>query len=306
MGCRYGLDDHGEMVNRLYASKLGDFKNWNCYMGLSTDSYYANVGTDGAFTGAITHLGYALFFKENCLHKIYGSYPAEFTVQDTACRGVQSGCDRSLAIVNEVLYYKARHAVCAYDGSLPVEVSYSLGNASYYNAVAGQHQNKYYISMADVNGIWSLFVYDTAKGLWHREDDLQAAAFASHKGEMYCVDAGNRNIIALLGSGESYEDTVAWSVETGELGISSPDMKYISRITLRMSMELGAKMDIYAQYDMSDEWVHICNIRATSLRSFSIPIRPRRCDFMRLKIEAEGMGKIYSMTKTIEQGSDMS
>lgn len=305
-GCRYGLDDHGEMVNRLYASKLGDFKNWNCYMGLSTDSYYANVGTDGAFTGAITHLGYALFFKENCLHKIYGSYPAEFTVQDTACRGVQSGCDRSLAIVNEVLYYKARHAVCAYDGSLPVEVSYSLGNASYYNAVAGQHQNKYYISMADVNGIWSLFVYDTAKGLWHREDNLQAAAFASHKGEMYCVDAGNRNIIALLGSGESYEDTVAWSVETGELGISSPDMKYISRITLRMSMELGAKMDIYAQYDMSDEWVHICNIRATSLRSFSIPIRPRRCDFMRLKIEAEGMGKIYSMTKTIEQGSDMS
>ena len=305
-GCRYGLDDHGEMVNRLYASKLGDFKNWNCYMGLSTDSYYANVGTDGAFTGAITHLGYALFFKENCLHKIYGSYPAEFTVQDTACRGVQSGCDRSLAIVNEVLYYKARHAVCAYDGSLPVEVSYSLGNASYYNAVAGQHQNKYYISMADVNGIWSLFVYDTAKGLWHREDDLQAAAFASHKGEMYCVDAGNRNIIALLGSGESYEDTVTWSVETGELGISSPDMKYISRITLRMSMELGAKMDIYAQYDMSDEWVHICNIRATSLRSFSIPIRPRRCDFMRLKIEAEGMGKIYSMTKTIEQGSDMS
>ena len=305
-GCRYGLDEHGEMVNRLYASKLGDFKNWNCYMGLSTDSYYANVGTDGAFTGAITHLGYALFFKENCLHKIYGSYPAEFTVQDTACRGVQSGCDRSLAIVNEVLYYKARHAVCAYDGSLPVEVSYSLGNASYYNAVAGQHQNKYYISMADLNGIWSLFVYDTAKGLWHREDDLQAAAFASHKGEMYCVDAGNRNIIALLGSGESYEDTVAWSVETGELGISSPDMKYISRITLRMSMELGAKMDIYAQYDMSDEWVHICNIRATSLRSFSIPIRPRRCDFMRLKIEAEGMGKIYSMTKTIEQGSDMS
>ena len=47
-------------------------------MGLSTDSYYGNLGTDGKFTGAITHMGYPLFFKENCLHKVYGDYPAQF------------------------------------------------------------------------------------------------------------------------------------------------------------------------------------------------------------------------------------
>lgn len=305
-GCRYGLDENGELVNRLYASKLGDFKNWNCYMGVSTDSYYANVGTDGYFTGAVTHLGAALFFKENCLHKVFGNFPAEFTVQDTACRGVQYGCSNSLAIVNEILYYKARNAVCAYDGSLPVEVSYALGNERYYDAVGGAHGNKYYISMADGYGNWNLFVYDTAKGLWHREDDLHATHFASYRGEMYCVDAEDRNIITLLGSGEEDEAEVEWMVETGELGVSSPDMKYISRITLRMSMEIGAEMNIYAQYDLSDEWVEVCHIRSTNLRSFSIPIRPRRCDFMKLKIEAKGMGKIYAMTKTIEQGSDVS
>lgn len=305
-GCRYGLDDHGELVNRLYASKLGDFKNWNCYMGLSTDSYYANVGSDGYFTGAVTHLGYACFFKESCLHKVYGGMPSEFTVQDTACRGVQMGCDQSMAIVNEVLYYKARNAVCAYDGSLPTEVSYALGNEKYYNAVAGSHSNKYYISMEDAFGNWNLFVYDTAKGLWHREDNLHATQFASYRGEMYCVDAEDRNIITLLGSCQEDETEVHWMMETGELGISSPDMKYISRITIRMSMEIGAKMDIYAQYDMSEEWVEVCHIRGTSLRSFSIPIRPRRCDFMRLKFVGEGMFKIYSMTKTIEQGSDVS
>ena len=305
-GCHYGMDENGEMVNRLYASKLGDFKNWNCFMGVSTDSYFANVGTDGYFTGAVTHLGAALFFKENCLHKVYGNYPTEFTVQDTACRGLQSGCSGSLAIVNEVLFYKARNAVCAYDGSLPVEVSYCLGNERYYDAVGGAHGNKYYLSMCDTMGDWHLFVYDTAKGLWHREDNLHASHFASYRGEMYCVDAEDRNIITLLGSGEEDESEVEWMVETGELGITSPDMKYISRITFRMSMEVGSVMDIYAQYDLSDEWIHVCHIRSTNLRSFSIPIRPRRCDFMRLKIEAKGMGKIYSMTKTIEQGSDVS
>jgi hypothetical protein len=264
------------------------------------------VGTDGYFTGAVTHLGAALFFKENCMHKVYGNFPTEFTVQDTACRGVQSGCERSLAIVNEVLFYKARNAVCAYDGSLPVEVSYCLGNERYYDAVGGSHGNKYYISMADSMGKWNLFVYDTAKGLWHREDDLHASFFASYRGEMYCVDAEDRNIITLLGSCEEDEKEVEWMVETGELGITSPDMKYVSRITLRMMLEVGSVMDIYAQYDFSEEWLHLGHFRGTDLRSFFLPIRPRRCDFMRMKIEAKGMGKIYSMTKTIEQGSDIS
>ena len=110
----------------------------------------------------------------------------------------------------------------------------------------------------------------------------------------------------MLGSGEEYEKEVNWMVETGELGISSPDMKYISRLTVRMSMEIGSELNIYAQYDLRDNWVHICNIRGTNLRSFSIPIRPRRCDHMRLRIEGRGMAKIYCWTKTIEQGSEIS
>ena len=305
-GCRYGTAINGEVVNEIYASKLGDFKNWNCFMSLSTDSYTASCGTDGQFTGAITHLGYPLFFKENCVHKVYGNYPANFQIQTTACRGVQKGCHNSLAIVNETLFYKARSGICAFDGSLPTECSYALGNEAHFNAVGGAHGNKYYVSMMDMNGDWELFVYDTAKGMWHKEDNLHASAFCSCRGELYCIDADTRNIITMLGSGEEDTGEVNWMVETGELGISSPDMKYISRITIRMSMAIGAEMDIYAQYDMSDEWVHLCNIRGTSLRSFSIPIQPRRCDYMKLKIEGAGMGKIYSWTKTIEQGSEIS
>ena len=77
-GCRYGLNSDGQVVNELYACKLGDFKNWNCYMGISTDSYAVSLGSDGQFTGAITHAGYPIFFKENCMHKVYGQIPANF------------------------------------------------------------------------------------------------------------------------------------------------------------------------------------------------------------------------------------
>ena len=304
-GCRYGPAANGEVVNEIYASKLGDFRNWNCMMQISTDSWVGGVGTDGQFTGAITHMGYPLFFKENCVHKVYGNYPANFQIQTTACRGVQKGCDRSLAIVNETLFYKARNAICAYDGSLPTEVSYALGNEVYNEAVGGSHGNKYYISMKDVSGNYNLFVFDTAKGMWHKEDDLQVDYFCSCRGEMYAISKGK--IITMLGSSTPDADPVEWMVQTGEIGISSPDMKYISRLTLRMLMDIGSEVRIYAQYDFSDEWEALCNIRnAESLRSFSLPIRPRRCDHMKLRIEGEGMAKIYSITKTIEQGSELS
>ena len=303
-GCRYGVAANGQVVNEIYASKLGDFKNWNCFMGLSTDSYAASCGTDGQFTGAITHLGYPLFFKENFVHKVYGNYPANFQIQSTACRGVQKGCDRSLAIVNETVFYKARSGVCAYDGSLPTESSYVLGNEAYSNAVGGAHGNKYYISMQDNQGDRHLFVYDTAKRMWHKEDGVVVDCFCSCSGEMYAISNGK--IITMLGTGEQEEIAVEWMVQTGEIGISSPDMKYVSRINVRMSMDIGSEIRIFAQYDFADGWDELCALNSTSLRSFSIPIRPRRCDHMRLRIEGVGNAKIYSITKTIEQGSDLS
>lgn len=304
-GCRYGPAANGEVVNEIYASKLGDFRNWNCFMQISTDSWVNGVGTDGPFTGAATHKGFPLFFKENYFHKVYGNYPANFQIQTTECRGVQKGCERSLAIVNETLFYKSRSGVCAYDGALPTEVSYALGNEAYSAAVGGAHGNKYYISMKDAAGKYHLFVFDTAKGMWHKEDNLQVEHFCSCDGEMYAISGGK--ILTMLGSGTKDSDLVEWMAETGEIGLASPDMKYISRINVRMSMAIGAEVRFYAKYDFNDTEEPLCTLRNTdNLRSFSLPIRPKRCDHMKLRIEGEGMVKIYSITKTIEQGSDRS
>ena len=303
-GCRYGEANNGEVVNEIYSCKLGDFKNWNCFMGLSTDSYAASCGTDGQFTGAITHMGYPLFFKETCVHKVYGNYPANFQIQTTACNGVQKGSHKSLAIVNTTLFYKSRNGVCAYDGSLPTEVSYAMANEVYSDAVGGSHGSKYYISMKDEDGAYNLFAYDMGKGMWHKEDDLKVDSFCSCRGEMYAVSGGK--IITLRGSGTTDTEPVEWMVQTGEIGITSPDMKYISRLTIRMAMDIGTEVHFYAQYDFSEAWEPVGMLTSTNLRSFSIPIRPKRCDHMKLRIEGVGGAKIYSITKTIEQGSELS
>ena len=310
-GCKYGYVD-GKAINEIYASKLGDFKNWNCYMGISTDSYTASCGTDGPWTGAITHLGYPLFFKETCLHKVYGTFPSNFQIQTTTCRGVQKGSARSMAIVNEVLYYKSRGGVCAYDGSLPAEISAAFGEESYSDAVGGGHRNKYYISQKDSGGTWHLFTYDTRLGVWHREDNTHAEAWCSCRDEMYYIDAADKKIRTVLGSGTKETAAVPWKVETGTIvALTSsskyPDRiankKYVGRMLIRMALDPGATMQAYIQYD-SGTWEKLWSMTGKNLRTFSFPVRPHRCDHFRLKLTGTGGAKIYSITKTLEQGSD--
>ena len=313
-GCRYGTSANGEIVNEIYASKQGDFRNWNCYMGISTDSYTASCGTDGQFTGAITYGGKPIFFKENHMHRVYGYMPSNFQVQSIACRGVEKGSWNSLAIVNETLFYKGRNGICAYDGSLPNEISGILGDEKYKNAVAGSHGNYYYVSMEDSSGTYHIFVYDTLKGIWHHEDNVSVDAWCSCRNEMYFIDRSDKKIKTVFGSGDSKENIVEWMAESGIIGTETPsgngianlvDHKYVSRIIVRLSMEIGAEVSFAIQYDSCGSWETVSVIKSTTLRSFSFPILPKRCDHFRLRITGKGDVKIYSISKTIEQGSDI-
>ena len=303
-GCRYGLNSQGQAVNELYACALGDFKNWNRFLGISTDSYYVSVGSDGPFTGAIAQGGHPLFFKENCLHKVYGQMPANFQVQTLSCRGVQKGCGRSLAVVDEVLYYKSRHGVCAYDGSLPVEISKALGDVPYEEAVAAALGSRYYIHMKNAaDGKGSLFVYDTAKGLWFQEDDLPVKLLCPCREELYCATEDGK-ILTLLGSGTPYEEALPWMLETGIFGGSLPEKKYLLKLNLRLNLEPGSHLRILAQYDSLGPWVELGHLTGSSLRSFTVPVKPRRCDHLRLRLEGTGPARLFSITKTYSKGSD--
>ena len=302
-GCYYGLVD-GKVVNEIYACKQGDFRNWNCFMGLSTDSYTASVGSDGEFTGCIAYLGYPLFFKENCIHKISGSMPANYQLTTTTCRGVQRGSERSLAIVNEVLYYKSRSDVCAYDGSLPTGISSQFGTDLYYDAVAGAHGGKYYVSMRDSRGMWSLFVYDTQRNVWHREDGMHAVGFTAWGDEIFFIDGDGNRIIAENGTVGAPEEIVRWSAVSGMIGYELIDHQYVSRFNLRMRLGKDAKCALAIEYDSSGDWIEQGVIYGHGTDSFVIPVIPQRCDHFRVRLQGEGDIKIYSIAKIIEQGSD--
>lgn len=300
-GCYYGMHE-GKMINEIYACKQGDFRNWNCFMGLSTDSYTASVGTDGEFTGCIAYLNNPLFFKENYIHRMAGSMPANYQLVTTACRGVQRGSWRSLVVVNEILYYKSRSDVCAYDGSLPVGVSTQFGSELYYEAAAGAHGGKYYISMRDGGGIWHFFVYDTQRAVWHHEDNTHATGFAAWGDEMFF--SMGADVFAANGTQGKPEGVVTWSAVSGLIGYELIDHQYISRFNLRMRLGRGAKCSLAIEYDSDGVWVDQGTIVGHGTDSFVIPVIPQRCDHFRIRLHGEGDIKIYSIAKMIEQGSD--
>lgn len=302
-GCFFG-NDGTQNLNEIYCCTLGDFKNWEQYLGVSTDSWRASVGSDGKWTGAINFLGYPTFFKEDRIHTVSVSAYGAHQIADTPARGVQDGSSKSLQVVNETLYYKSRTDVCAYQGGFPESVSAALGDEKYYKAVSGSFGDKYYISMADSEGKRHFFCFDIGKGLWMEEDELDAVQFARLDDSLYCLTADG-SIVDINGSDGETEDVTDWSAETGIIGYEYPDKKYISRFNIRLKMGKGASAELYLEYDSSGVWERNGTIRLRNVGTVTLPVRPRRCDHMRLKLAGHGEVRVFSIAKLLEQGSDM-
>lgn len=298
--------------HEVYACKLGDPKNWNSFLGIASDSYALTIGSSGDFTGCTTHLSNIIFFKEDVIHKVWGTKPSNYELDNVTARGVQKGSEKSIVIVNETLYYKSRTAICTYGSSLPSAVSDALGTGKYFDAAAGSYGNKYYVSMRDEDNEWHLFVFDEEKNLWHREDNTHAVCFASLGPDLYFINEADNGLYTVSGSlerycaeGASQEDAVEWYVESGDIGITSPDHKYISKLQFRMEVALGSRVCIDLMYDSSGRWEHAFNITASRKQSFTVPVIPRRCDTMKYRICGIGSCKIFTISKITEQGSEV-
>lgn len=317
--------------HEIYACKLGDPTNWNCYAGLNSDSYAATVGSQDDFTGCCSYGGYVYFFKEDGYHKLYGTKPADYTMVWKSCRGVQKGSDKSIAIVNDVMIFKSRDAIVAYDGS-QTTISEKLGVEPYYEAVAIGYRNKYYVAMRDVDYNYLVYVYDITKGTWNVEDEKMfryaayadnGAYFVDKEYDLYVIN--NEKIYMKYFPSESdleeiymfpndglypgniasgkLEDIIDWSITTGDIGLDNPYRQYLKRLNIRMQLEANSKVLFEIEYDSSGEWEYITEYYTSKKRSCEIPIAVKRSDHVRLRISGRGFFRLFSIAKAVETGS---
>lgn len=289
-------------TNEIYGCRLADPFNWNCFQGLSTDSWVGNVGSAGVFTGAAVQNNYPVFYKETCKHKVWPSANGAHQITTITMPGVQKDSPGSVAVLEGAVFYKSPSGIFMDDGGGAVEIGQSLGSAIYRQASGAIHDGKYYLNMLGEDNLFHLFVYDIDRRMWHRESGMYGV-LASGGGSLYMVYTGE--VWDLTGKTGTPEEAVSWMAATGDLGLELPEQKYITRLTLRLSLDPGATLEIYAQYDREEAWVKLGQVYGTDLRSFSLPVRPRRCDQLRLKLQGTGMCKLYSITKTLGKGSEL-
>lgn len=101
---------------------------------------------------------------------------------------------------------------------------------------------------------------------------------------------------------ENVMQAIPWMLETGEIGLTTPNQKYVSRIQLRAEFEGTMKVSI--KYD-SGRWNEVYSKKTHELKSFTVPIRVKRCDHMKIRLEGEGVITLYSMGYITDEGSEV-
>ena len=304
-GCRYGMQAGSTAaVNEIYCSKLGDFKKWSTFQGISTDPWYAGVAETGPFTGAVAYGGHPIFFKEDCAYVISGSYPP-YSVTTLHIAGVAQRAARSICEADGALFYKSRYAVMRYTSSSIGSVSDRLGRLpDAVRACAGSYNGKYYLSLAG-----EIYVYDTKRGMWCAEDACGAVDFATADGKLYIAggrgDTDGKYPICVSAPGMAAEADMPWSFTTPRIGYGLPNRKYVSRVLIRLEIGDAALPTVELSRDGGTWEALSCAARvgADGARTGSIiiPIRPRRCESFRIRVSGVGAYKLTGITKYMEE-----
>ncbi|MBR6376321.1 MAG: hypothetical protein IKS05_00995 [Oscillospiraceae bacterium] len=297
-GCRY---DETAGINEIYASKLGDFRNWEVFQGLSTDSWRASRGTAAPFTGAATLDGHPLFFREESLEKVFPSAAGAHQIATYDLEGVQEGSADSLVVIEDRLFYKSRQGVMVYAGTMPQRISPQFGDWLFSDATGARHGRKYCISMTpsgtgDPSPTRVCAVYDLATGDWHLEDEAWEGRAITWDDRLYYIRDGG---IVQMDGGEGCQG-VSWWAESQPISHELPEHKWIRFLRLRFRMELGAAVRVYISYD-DGPWLRKGSLHGNRLHSQELAIWPIRCDHFRLRLEGCGGCELYSVSYRMER-----
>lgn len=313
--------------NTIYACKLGDPKNWQYYQGTSLDSFYAQQGTDGVWTGCAHYSNHLIFFKQNSMARIYGSAPSNFQITNTECYGVELGSRKSVVTINDRVFYKSTIGIMAYDGGTPYCISDKL-NTRYKTAVGGTEGTKYYCSAQSVEGGYELMVLDIDKAEWHKEDNLRIHSCCTLDNKLYFVkqgegilfcgddaicsdwllvggssaDAGYVGIVNPENPAENYAD-MQWHATFGPFDEYIENKKIYSKILIRLvPADINSQVSVYISID-EGPWELVKAFDPVPKGGEFIPIIPRRCDRYSIKVEGKGNCAIKSLTRRVRRGT---
>ena len=294
--------------HEIYCSKLGEPLVWGAYSGISTDSWAATVGTDGDFTGTCVFNGCVLFFKEDCVHSVYGTKASNFTITTYTVRGVQKGSAKSLCISEGLLYYKAPEGIFTFNGSASSRFDGKLCVDRDSRTACGTADDRY-IVMAMSDG--TVFYYDKLHSVWYTRKLPNVISMHNFSGSLYAITKDSNKAmqkVMLTTDVEMSARTAETTFEavTGELcrgeltSTSSYSRKAMHTVIKKLTMSLeewhqqgvsSVQFTVSVQYDGGD-WQTAYSYDGTAEEADNnvvtlIPTIPMRCQRLRIKISGK-------------------
>lgn len=281
--------------DNIYASRLGDCRNFNVFEGTTLDSWATNTGTLGDFTGVVSMPNRLVFFKENTIHELYGSVPSTFSLSVTASLGCKQGCYRSLAVINNYIYYMSIKGIMRYYSGNPELISIPLRlSSNIVKAVAGTDYRKYYISLTDEKDQTSLYVFDTYNLIWLQEEPMKTVEFDTFEGELYAITEDK--FYKLNVNSEESEEFVKWSFETEEFTEVVHNKKLLSAFSLKADIKCQDNLRAYISIN-NGQWQRIEFVVDPEYRTYFYYLKPQRVERCKFKFEGIGEAKIYSLSR---------
>lgn len=294
--------------HEIYCSKLGEPLVWGAYSGISTDSWAATVGTDGDFTGACVFNGCVLFFKEDCVHSVYGTKASNFTITTYTVRGVQKGSAKSLCISEGLLYYKAPEGIFTFNGSASSRFDGKLCVDRDSRTACGTADDRY-IVMAMSDG--TVFYYDKLHSVWYNRTLPNVISMHNFSGSLYAITKDSNKAmqkvmlttdVGMSGRmAETAFEAISGELCRGELtSTSSYTRKAMHTVIKKLTMSLeewhqqgvsSVQFTVSVQYDGGD-WQTAYSYDGTVEEADNnvvtlIPTIPMRCQRLRIKISGK-------------------
>ncbi len=249
--CAYNNRLWGVTKHSIHTSRLGDGGEWNDF---SQDSYgtlpdacfTCEVDTRAEFTGICAYNGNILAFKENCIHKIYGDQPDNYTIVTIDAPGLEKGAKNTLITLNGALYYKGINGIYEYTSGMPRLISEPLGNIQYKAKYAASDGICYYIALEHDN-VTKLYCYNPVYKTWHTEDlSTNTEYIYGYENSIYLAADGV--ILTTDKSCELYEYDVMWDFKL-KFDENTYNRKCYTRLKLNYSLSKDAYFYVYIYYD---------------------------------------------------------
>lgn len=264
---------------KIYASKYQDPTNFEYFDLTSADSFTLDAGMGGDFTGSCATGSYVVFFRQDKIHRITGTKPSNYRHTVIKSMGVLKGAERSLTVIDDIIYYEGKDGFYTFDGADVRFISRKLGAIVHSGGYGAVCNGNYYVSTKGSTGSHDAYIYYPKKDMWLTEGLTEYRSAVNFLGDMYYIDKYDKFVY----KAQATKDTRGFEITLREFDVDFAEKKGYVRICIGFTKGRNGKIYCYTAVN-GESFTLAKEITEGTEGVAEIRLTPNRGDRIRLRI----------------------